>query len=152
MQSFRGANGVRGIAAGSPGAIAEALRALRRNEVVGILVDLPARGARGLAAEVTFLGSPASCSRLVEVLARRTGAAVLAGTIGRSPIDPCQHAISVSAVDGNDPSQAMTAILEAAVRRDPTQWLWSLDRFRGSTSRSPRLSRGIASCIPAAWL
>jgi lauroyl/myristoyl acyltransferase len=73
------------------------------------------------------------------VLAERTGARVVFGYVLRRP--SCQHAISVEQVrveqgkSGRDHlTLDLVERLERVIQREPTQWLWSLDRWRGTTA------------------
>ena len=136
--SFRARSGLHGIDVTRPGHLAEAARLLRGGGALGLLIDQPppARdGARDVA--VPFLGRLALTSRLAPVLARRTGAAVVAGCTRRT--GTCQHEVRiVRLVDPHDwralgdALSTLAAPLEEAILRAPDQWVWSLDRWRGT--------------------
>ncbi len=130
------------------------LRALRRDEVVAVLIDIPAPGS---GVPVTFFGDTIVVSDGAARLALRTGARVVAGLVVRdqpwdervraeaSPIDFTPT--GDEAGDARALMQAVFTHLEHRVRRDPAQWyifrnLWPSD-VRGTTRlRTPHASRG----------
>ncbi len=136
LVAAREALGVRGLDVTQPGHLVAASRALRRGEVLGVLLDVPGPASGGVRAP--FLGQPAVGTALVPLLARRTGAAVVAGTIRRT--GTCQHEIQierVGSVDWRAPLAAagqLAAPLERAILDEPGQWVWSLDRWRDAGS------------------
>ncbi len=114
-------------------AVREVLTALRRQRVVGILLDQNATRAEGVF--VPFFGSPASTSKGLALLALRTGAPVLPVFLRREPDG--RHCIEVGAAlappeDGLVTTYTATfnRVIEAAIRRAPEQWLWMHDRWR----------------------
>jgi len=114
-------------------AVREVLTALRRQRMVGILLDQNATRAEGVF--VPFFGSPASTSKGLAVLALRTGAPVVPIFLRREPDG--WHCIEVGAAlpppeDGQVTTYTSTfnRVLEAAIRRAPEQWLWMHDRWR----------------------
>jgi KDO2-lipid IV(A) lauroyltransferase len=142
MERTRSAAGLVSIRVDRPGHLREAAALLRAGGVLGVMVDLPG-GSR--AQRASFLGQPHRPSRLLSVLARRTGAAVVAGSIRRSPTDPCQHAISIERLEGAPdalPGRAL-ALLTRAILEDPSQWTWSLDAWRDLEPSSLAMSRGM---------
>lgn len=127
MTDFRGRSGIRSIDVTRAAHLTSVLRALRAGEVVGVLADQPAPGAA-----VPFFHRQAPTSTLIPELARRTGAAVVMGFIRRSGR---RHTITVQRVslpteDIQRSTGQLTAEVEQAVRQDPAQWVWTLDRWR----------------------
>lgn len=113
-------------------------RALRRNEVVAMLLDVPASDI-----EVQFFGEPIAVPAGPARIALRTGAAVITGMLPRSgprsprfepvlqriPFEPSGDAPR----DVRELTQAMVTSMEQTVRRYPEQWyifrhLWVADR------------------------
>jgi Kdo2-lipid IVA lauroyltransferase/acyltransferase len=145
IDAFRARSGVRGIDVSRPAHLRQALQALRRGDVLGVLVDQPVEGG----ARVPFLGLPAPTTTLPAALARRSGAPIVVGYDQWSG-HPCQHAISIErlVVKGSDVevSEAINARLEEVIRQAPDQWIWSLDRWR--SSKIHHLSSSDASYIP----
>ena len=114
----------------------EGLSLLRRNGILGILIDqnFPRDGG----VFVDFLGRPASTTPVVSLLARRTGCAVLpmhnrwegdrVRIICEPPLALSQNADAEKAVQ--EDTQAMTTIVEGWVREDPGQWFWLHNRWK----------------------
>lgn len=114
-------------------AVREVLSALRRQRMVGILLDQNATRAEGVF--VPFFGSPASTSKGLALLALRTGAPVVPIFLRREPDG--RHCMDVSAAlpppaDGEITTYTsmFNRAIEAAIRRAPEQWLWMHDRWR----------------------
>ena len=114
-------------------AVREVLTALRRQRMVGILLDQNATRAEGVF--VPFFGSPASTSKGLALLALRTGAPVVPIFLRREPDG--RHCIEMGAAlpppeDGLVTTYTTTfnRVLEATIRRAPEQWLWMHDRWR----------------------
>ncbi|HEY7437080.1 MAG TPA: lysophospholipid acyltransferase family protein [Methylomirabilota bacterium] len=114
-------------------AVREVLTALRRQRMVGILLDQNATRAEGVF--VPFFGSPASTSKGLALLALRTGAPVVPVFLRREPDG--RHCMDVTAAlpppeDGLATTYTATfnRVLEATIRRAPEQWLWMHDRWR----------------------
>ncbi|MCA9665628.1 MAG: lipid A biosynthesis acyltransferase [Myxococcales bacterium] len=131
IERMRAALGVHDIWVDRPSHLRRALGALRGGAIVGVLVDQPVRGAPG----VPFFGERAPTSRMLDVLARLSGAAVVCGFIRRQGQ---RHVIDIELLARDDTatfSQRTTATVEQAVRRAPTQWAWSLDRWRSDKAQ-----------------
>lgn len=108
----------------------QTLAALRANEIVVLLLDQHPRRSRD---EVEFFGRPVAVYPGLEVLARRTGAAVLPAFIASGSAH--RHAIAVEpelSPEGAGPfslSEAFARRLESRIRADPVQWWWFHRRF-----------------------
>jgi Kdo2-lipid IVA lauroyltransferase/acyltransferase len=155
MEQFRQGNGVQGIDVTHPGHLRLAVKALRRGEIVGILLDQPVDQG----ASFPFLGHLASTSTLAARLAHREKAVTIAGFCYRER--PCQHAIFLRRVGTERGpfcpkavTRQLSSTVEEAIFRDPAQWVWSLDRWRsadqdGLSSRLSSRSSTTASVVPA---
>ena len=132
--------GMRIIAAESPGP--EVLRALRRNDVLAALADVP-RAEGGV--RVEFFGAPLDVPDGIARIALRTGAPVIVGGIWRKGPIATRYGASVETVhfqptddrsaDVRGLTQAMMHALERLVLRAPEQWyifraLWFEDARR----------------------
>lgn len=116
-------------------ALAEGLKALRENRLLGILIDQ--NFAPGILF-VDFFGKPASTTPIVSLLARRAGCAVLplhnAWEDGRlriivePPLPLSQNPDRHAAVA--EDTQAMTKVVERWIRENPSQWLWLHNRWK----------------------
>ena len=117
-------------------AVRESLRALRRNEIVGVLLDQNA-GQSGVF--VDFFGHLASTAPGAAAFALRTGAAVLP-TFGWRKADNT-HAVAVgpaiSLVRTGDRRHDIlvntahhTKVIEEAIRAHPEQWFWLHKRWK----------------------
>lgn len=134
---LRRASGIRSLDVTRAGHLREAIGLLRQGSALGLLIDQPP--PPGAASElVTFLGRPALATRLVPVLVRRTGAAVVFAIAQRT--GTCQHRLRVMRLEDpshwRDPGTALRTVagpLEAAILGAPEQWTWSLDRWRGAS-------------------
>jgi KDO2-lipid IV(A) lauroyltransferase len=104
----------------------QALRTLRDKQVLALLIDKPSPG-EGVV--VDFFGGPIEVPVGAAVLAQRTGAPVVPCVVWRTglgrfraevapPIDPAEY----PSRDPRPLTQAMAAVLEEWVRRDPAQW------------------------------
>ena len=117
------------------GATKRALRSLRAGHVVGLVADQDAR-QRGVF--VPFFGRPASTFRGPALLALRSGAPVFAAASTRLPDGRYRVRLRrVTVPDAGDPARQeleltarLAAELEAAVREDPTQYLWHHRRWK----------------------
>jgi Kdo2-lipid IVA lauroyltransferase/acyltransferase len=118
------------------GAVGGTVAALRRNEVVTMLIDQAIGGKHAL--YVPFFGRPAATTPALSLAAARTGATTLVAVAIRQGERLRFH------VDGpfpvpkaGDPAQrlwlhtaAVTAALERLIRRYPEQWLWLHRRWK----------------------
>jgi len=119
------------------GATRPVLAALRRGNIVGVLLDQNA--ARREAVFVPFFGVPASTSRSLAVLSLRTRTPILPVFIRREGWGR-HRAIIHPPLPDSGPNAApravveltmhCTAAIEAAIREAPEQWFWMHDRWR----------------------
>jgi len=111
------------------------LRALRRGELLALLID---QDVRVEGAYVDFFGMPAHTPTGAAALAKRTGSLFVAASIQR--IAPGRHlvrAVPIEIADDEDPERAIieataeaTAQFERWIRERPQQWCWNHDRWR----------------------
>jgi KDO2-lipid IV(A) lauroyltransferase len=116
------------------------LKALRRNEAIGILPDqVPGQG-EGVWAP--FFGRPAWTMTLVHRLQQASGAAVLLAFGERLPrgegyrlwIEPFTFEEGLTPQQG---AARMNAAIEATIRRCPAQYLWSYNRYKKPRGVAP---------------
>ncbi len=114
------------------------LRALRNNEVVGVLADQNTAGEDGVF--VDFFGVKASATSGVAKVAMRTGATVVPGFAFWNEQKRC-HTLKFyppveMARSGDDEKDLVTntqrcqAAIEQAIREHPDQWLWIHRRWK----------------------
>ncbi|MBI2373101.1 MAG: lysophospholipid acyltransferase family protein [Deltaproteobacteria bacterium] len=141
VDRHRSAGGVRSIS--SKDSMSQILGALRRNEVVVIVLDQNATRHQG--EFVPFFGKPACTMTGLAMLAMRTGAVVLPCAGHRR--DDGRHVLEVFPPLSTERvgSRRETAIritaeatqfLERQIRSHPAQWLWTHKRWR--TQPEPR--------------
>ncbi len=125
-------------------ALRPVLETLGRGHMVGILLDQNASRREG--AFVPFFGRPASTSRAMAVLALRTGTPILPVFTRREAGGG--HRVTIHAPlevpAANDREEAIveltarcTAVIEAAIRETPDQWLWIHNRWRTRAPDEP---------------
>lgn len=123
------------------------LKALRRNETIGILVDQNTTRDEGVF--VDFFGIRAATTPVVATLALRTGAAVIPGFLiwdrktrkHRLRFDPPVELIHTGDAAGDivENTRVFNAILENIVRQFPDQWLWIHRRWKTRPEGEPNL-------------
>jgi KDO2-lipid IV(A) lauroyltransferase len=126
MEQGRSRGKVR-LAPTNMGGLRELLRALRKDEAVGILPDQVPEAGEGVWAH--FFDRPAYTMTLVEKLADTTGATILMAfgerlTWGRGYI------LHIRPLSGDASPQNMNDSIERLVRSKPGQYLWSYRRFK----------------------
>jgi KDO2-lipid IV(A) lauroyltransferase len=135
---------VRTVYRGSFAAARDAIRALRRDEALGILID---QDTDVDGAFVPFFGRPAFTPTGAVALALRTGAPILPAVIRRD--GPRLHRVVfeppviVKPLGSKQQSQQeytalLTGRIEAWIRRCPEQWVWMHRRFK---TPPPRVDR-----------
>jgi len=112
------------------------VRALRRNELVGFMLDQNRPREQGVF--VDFFGRPASTSPGLAFMAAQTGAPVVPVFMRRKPDG--RHVLDVHPALEPPPDRkpetlrehtaAYTKIIEDEVRRYPAQWLWLHKRWK----------------------
>jgi KDO2-lipid IV(A) lauroyltransferase len=110
----------------------EILRALARNEAVGILIDQNAAAGEGIF--IDFFGVKACVSTGLARIAARTGAAVIPGfAVWSEPhgryVLRFYPPVDISGDEAED-TRRIHAALEAAIREYPDQWLWMHRRWK----------------------
>lgn len=126
------------------GGVRQALRALKRGELVAILPDQAPRAGEGVLAP--FFGHPALTMTLIRTLSRRTGAPAFTGWAERLPDAAgfrIHYAPATEPVDADDPEAAAAALnreVERVVREKPEQYQWTYRRFRRQASGRARRS------------
>ncbi|PLY01219.1 MAG: hypothetical protein C0622_07615 [Desulfuromonas sp.] len=118
------------------------LQSLRKGRVVGLLLDQHISPPGSVVTE--FFGRRAWTTTAITNMAMKNQVPVvpvfsLRGEDGRHHmwIEP----LLILEGEGNDAvrenTQRLTAIIEAAIRRDPSQWFWVHKRWRKSANRQP---------------
>ena len=129
IERARGRLGVETVHRSGAGTAAAMLRALRRGRILGLLIDQDTRASGGF---VPFFGEPAFTPTGAAAIALRTGAPLLVGAIRRTPRGG--HVVEIErCAPFADPlagTAALTAVLERAIRRHPSQWVWFHERWR----------------------
>jgi KDO2-lipid IV(A) lauroyltransferase len=122
-----------------PGTARALLRVFKQNQALGILVDQDTR-VQGV--WVPFFGRPAYTPRAPGDLALRTGAPVLVGTChraGERPGDGFRFEVTEIPYDPKPADReaeviritaACQAVMEAAIRRHPADWVWMHERWK----------------------
>lgn len=134
LESFRRATGQATI--DKKGAMRDAVRALRRNELLAILAD---QHARRDSIEVPWFGRPAATYRTPATLSLRYGAPIVTFAAPRLPdgrirlvFDP--PFVAEAAGDAEESvlraTTRIAAALEMRIRENPGQWLWMHRRWR----------------------
>ncbi|MGH8632786.1 MAG: lysophospholipid acyltransferase family protein, partial [Burkholderiales bacterium] len=137
IEAGRARDGVH-LAPANLGGVRLLLKALRRGEAVGILPDqVPGRGD-GVWAD--FFGRPAYTMTLVGRLVELTGATVLMAAAVRLA-HGAGYAIRVSEFgaisSGEGSARALNAGIEQLVKLEPSQYLWSYNRYKVPAGAMP---------------
>ena len=135
VEEIRSSGKLKTIWRGRDGAAKEMIRALKRGEILGLLIDQDTK-VQGVF--VDFFGQKAFTPRAAADLALRTGAAVILGFIRRRPDGG--HVISLSraelpVVEDREAAslaltQELTRAIEEAIRRTPDAWPWMHQRWK----------------------
>ena len=123
------------------------LKALRRNEAVGILFDQNTTRSEGVFAE--FFGIPAATTPSIALFALRADAAVIPGFLiwdensrkHRLRLDPPVDLIVTGDLshDVLENTKRFNQILESYIRRYPDQWLWIHRRWKTRPEGEPSI-------------
>ncbi len=130
IETARSRFGVRAVYRGDPGAAAAMLRVLRGNGILGFLIDQDTDVPSVFA---PFFGKPAKTPSGPAVFALRTGAPIVVGTISRKGGTPMHRIDIVQAAQGSDvydTTAALNRLLEARIRRHPSEWVWFHRRWK----------------------
>lgn len=117
------------------------LRALARNQAVGILIDQNTSLEEGVF--IDFFGIPACANTAFVKLAHRSGAAVIPGLAlwaenEQRYVLRFWPAIEITG-DVTADTQRLHAIIEAVIRDHPDQWLWIHRRWKTRPADAPSL-------------
>ena len=130
IEAGRGRDRVQ-LAPASLGGVRLLLKALRRGDAIGILPDHVPGGGEGIWAD--FFGRPAYTMTLVGKLVAATGASVIMFAAVRLP-KGAGYAIHFTEFDGNlsddNGARALNAAIERVVKLEPSQYLWSYNRYK----------------------
>ncbi|MGZ6130812.1 MAG: lysophospholipid acyltransferase family protein [Myxococcaceae bacterium] len=135
IDRFRARGGVRNVWRGQPGAAVALLRALRKGQLLGILIDQDTNVQNVF---VPFFGRPAATPRAAADLVLRTGAAALVclihkredGTYRASSEEVEVPHTGDAERDVVELTARFTARIEAAIRAHPEQWVWMHQRWK----------------------
>ena len=135
IDRFRAHGGVRNVWRGQPGAAVALLRALRKGELLGILIDQDTNVQNVF---VPFFGRPAATPRAAADLVLRTGALALVclihkradGTYRASSEEVEVPQTGDTERDAVELTARFTARIEAAIRAHPEQWVWMHQRWK----------------------
>jgi Kdo2-lipid IVA lauroyltransferase/acyltransferase len=135
LDGFRGQGGVRTLLRGAPGAAVGMLRALRRGDALGLLID---QDTRVQSVFVPFFGNEAATPRAPADLTLRTGAATVVvflqrGKDGRYHFSGEELEVQRSGdteADVLELTRRYSNAIETAVRRAPEQWVWMHQRWK----------------------
>lgn len=137
------------LAAPTLGGIRALLRALQRGEAVGILPDqAPGRGEGEWA---DFFGRPAYTMTLVDRLASRSGAAVVLAYAERLPRGAGYRGYALPMpprASGETPARQLNRALEELIRRCPSQYLWSYNRYKRPQGVEPPGAASVPDAAP----
>ena len=132
LESARAELGVR--EAYDPRTLPAVLRALRKGEAVGFVIDQYAPPPAGV--PVKFFGVEVDTLAALGPLAQRTGAAIVPGTARRDAeglvhvtIEP-EMELDDALGDAARSTQLLAARVEGWIRETPEQWLWIHRRFK----------------------
>lgn len=128
FHEFRARVGVATWPNAGPASLRPVLRALARNEALGLLADQHGESQDAI---VRLFGHPVSAPTGPFFFARRTGARVLAMFTIRQPDHTHVvriHPVPVTA-DAEADAQALYSLYEREIRENPDHWLWAHDRW-----------------------
>ncbi len=118
------------------GALKEILSSLRKNEIVGILIDQNVMSSEGVVIE--FLGKKASTTKMPALLAMKTGAPVIPLFIQR--VDHGQRVEFLEEIELSSSEDSEKAVMnntiafsrsvENYIKNNPTEWLWMHRRWK----------------------
>jgi KDO2-lipid IV(A) lauroyltransferase len=135
VDRFRSRGGLRNVWRGQPGAAVAMLRALRKGELLGMLIDQDTNVQNVF---VPFFGRPAATPRAAADLVLRTGASALVCLNHRGEDGIYRASTEEVEVprtgdlerDAVELTARFTARIEAAIRAHPEQWVWMHQRWK----------------------
>jgi KDO2-lipid IV(A) lauroyltransferase len=135
VDRFRSRGGLRNVWRGQPGAAVAMLRALRKGELLGMLIDQDTNVQNVF---VPFFGRPAATPRAAADLVLRTGASALVclnyrgedGIYRASTEEVDVPRTGDLERDAVELTARFTARIEAAIRAHPEQWVWMHQRWK----------------------
>lgn len=143
IESMRASGRMKVIWRGCPGAAKQMLRAIKRGEILGILMD---QDTKVQSVFVPFFGREARTPRAAADLALHTGAAVVLGfchRVGPTAFRVSMRELPAPSAEGETAvvefTQALTQGIEAAIRSAPEQWVWMHRRWRSRPEGAERL-------------
>ena len=135
VDRFRSRGGLRNVWRGQPGAAVAMLRALRKGELLAMLIDQDTNVQNVF---VPFFGRPAATPRAAADLVLRTGASALVclnyrgedGIYRASTEEVDVPRTGDLERDAVELTARFTARIEAAIRAHPEQWVWMHQRWK----------------------
>ena len=117
---------------GKKDAARDILRALKRNEPVGILIDQNVTFEEGTF--IDFFGTPACAGTAFARIAAHSGAAVIPGfafwnAVERRYVLKFYPLVEITG-DAIEDTRRIHTVIEAAIREHPEQWLWLHRRWK----------------------
>ncbi len=146
IEQARAEGGVETLWREDPATARAMIRCFKQNKMLGILIDQDTR-VQGVF--VPFFGRPAHTPRAAADLALRFRAPVIVGTCrrrGPRPGDGHEVTAIEMPYDADAPDRkaeairltaACTAVLEDAIRRNPTEWVWMHERWKTTPAAKP---------------
>lgn len=135
VERFRSSGQVKSIWRGQDGAARQMLRALKQNEILGLVID---QDTKVQSVFVPFFGTLAATPRAPADLVLRTGAALMVGfcqrkqdgryllTMRELPVEPSgdreQDVLKLT--------ERLSSEIERAIRDAPEQWVWMHQRWK----------------------
>jgi len=119
--------------------VEQLLRALRRGEAVALPPDQAPNSKGGVWA--AFFGRPAYTTTLVKKLQRATGAALVASFAERLAHARGYRLEYQNVATDNFDEAALNRLIEDLVRRRPSQYIWSYNRYKTPRGSLPRRRR-----------
>ena len=117
------------------------LKALKRNEAVGILIDQNVGLDEG--AFIDFFGTPACAGTAFARIAAHSGAAVIPGFALWNAVESCYvlkfYPLVDITGDAVEDTRRVLAVIEQVVREHPDQWLWLHRRWKTRPPGEPSL-------------
>ena len=128
------------LAEANANGVRKLMRALKRNEAIGILPDqIPAAGDGEWA---DFFGHPAYTITLASKLAVKTGATVIM-VFGERLNNGAGYEIHITKVESIATTQLLNATIEQQIAQKPSQYLWRYDRYKQRRHALKKLEKAL---------